>query len=293
LIVTGDAMCFGCSERFAPELLQEVGDTLFCRGCLGRMLRRVDERGARAPAPSATAGPALASTSASASASASGINGTTHAVRPDAGSVTDRAPVPRTAAADALCFVCGEPLDGGAGIELRGFAICAGCAGGLVGDDAPPAEPPGDTASHLAQAPPDGAGSPRAAGRAPVIDTPGTGTEWCHGCGRAMPGAGSYVLVGGRPHCPRCAAARGRRPGPVASAAPAAQAEDACDACCRPLGPAPVAETQGFRLCAACLHSDPELALALARARHQRRLARASRRVLDGDDDRDDDRGDD
>jgi hypothetical protein len=281
--VTGDAMCFGCSERFAPELLQEVGDALFCRGCLGRMLRRVDERGARAPA--ATPGPALASPS--------GANGATRAIRPDAGSAKDRAPVPRTAAADALCFVCGEPLDGGAGIELRGFAICAGCAGGLVGDDAPPAESPGDAASHLAEALPDRDSAPRASGRAPVIDTPGTGTEWCHGCGRAMPGAGSYVLVGGRPHCPGCAAARGRRPGPVANAAPGAEAGDACDACCRPLGSAPVAETQGFRLCAACLHSDPELALALARARYQRRLARASRRVLDGDDDRNDNGGDD
>ena len=62
-------------------------------------------------------------------------------------------------------------------------------------------------------------------------------------------------------------------------------AVESCDACDRALGAGPVAETEGFRLCAACLHSDRELAVALARSRHQRRLARASRRVLDGDDD--------
>jgi hypothetical protein len=63
---------------------------------------------------------------------------------------------------------------------------------------------------------------------------------------------------------------------------------DACDACDRTIDPAQVPETQGFHLCAACRNSDPELALAIARSRHQRRLARAGRRLLDrldGDDD--------
>jgi hypothetical protein len=176
--------------------------------------------------------------------------------------------------------VCGEPLAGEAFVELRGFAICASCAGGLVGDDAMPggAQEPDDGAIAAEPAQP--------AGAIPVHIqvTPGSATEWCSGCGRAMPGPGSYQLLDGRPHCAGCVAARGR-----SAVAPSPEAiptgGGVCDACARSAIPSSLRETSGFWLCAACRHSDPELAVALARARHQRRLARASRRLLDGDDD--------
>jgi hypothetical protein len=301
--MTGDAVvCFGCGERFASAMLEVVGDTMFCRSCLGRMLRRVDERSARGPAktsmPPAT-GRDL------------GANGARHAG--PAGSISDGGPdrspdrsPARTSAADAPCFVCGEPLDGDAVLELRGFAICARCAPGLLGEDPPADASLEDGCSDECSGEPDPAdraddASPRAAilsggdvrGSGPhraavppaVLETPGTGTEWCARCDRAMPGPGSYVLVDGRPHCPGCAAARQRS---ARSADEPFGADGGCDACGRTLGApdsGPVPQTQGFRLCAACLSSDPELAVALARARHQRRLARATRRLLDGDDD--------
>ena len=158
------------------------------------------------------------------------------------------------AAVDAPCFVCGEPLDGEPAIELHGFAICAGCARGLFCDDQADDEP----------------------GRCDrrVIDTPGSGTEWCSRCGRAMPGPGSYRLVDGRPHCAACVACRLDVLG-----------GDLCDACDRALAAGTAPGSHGFRLCAACRTSDPELALVLARARHRRQLARATRRILDGSDD--------
>ncbi|HEX3475003.1 MAG TPA: hypothetical protein VHT91_08175 [Kofleriaceae bacterium] len=268
------AACFGCGAR---DQLQEVGDTVFCPACLGRMLRRVDERTAESPGGRGRGGP---------------IAGP--ADRVPAG----RALLARTPAADALCFLCGDPLNGQGFVELRGFSICAGCSRSLVSED--PADgdgdagdPPingrsfaagagGEAAVLEDRSELDAAGSAQRPAAAAPIWTPGSSTEWCTRCGRAMPGPGSYVLIDGRPHCAACAAARMRdglrRGDPPASA-------EVCDACDRALGAGPVAETEGFRLCAACLHSDRELALALARARHQRRLARASRRVLDGDDD--------
>jgi hypothetical protein len=285
--VTG-AACFGCGAR---DQLQEVGDTVFCRACLGRMLRRVDERTAesaggrgRGPHGASDSGAPRASASAGATAGA-GERGDLPA---------GRAPLTRTPAADALCFLCGDPLDGQGFVELRGFAICARCSRSLVGDD-----PAGDGGSgdspingRAFQAGADDAAAlddrsegdadpaQRPAAAAPIW-TPGSGTEWCSRCGRPMPGPGSYVLIDGRPHCAACAATR-MRDGLRRGDSPAVEL---CDACDRALGAGPVTETEGFRLCAACLHSDRELALALARARHQRRLARASRRVLDGDDD--------
>lgn len=272
-------VCFGCGARPPTDPLEAVGDAVFCRACLGRMLRRVDERRAEPPGGRGLGGP----------------DGTIE--RSPAG----RAPLARTPAPDAPCFLCGEPLDGQGFVELRGFAICTRCSRSLLGDDPaaggdggpgdPPINgrafhaggPPGDAAAIEDRSRGDDAADP-ATGAAPFEQgtwTPGAGTEWCSRCGRPMPGPGSYVLIEGRPHCAACTAARVhdglRRPDP-------APAGEECDACGRALA-GPVAETDGFRLCAACLHSDRELAVALARARHQRRLARASRRILDGDED--------
>jgi hypothetical protein len=298
------AACYGCGARLPRALLETVGDTVFCRECLTQMLRRGDERRARAGAVPG----------------GNQVRGSTGAHQ-DVGAA-DPGPM-KAAAADAPCFVCGGALDGPTLFELRGFAICGGCARGLIGEGAAPDDAPAleraraavtgdveetldveiegaiesaiddatDGAAHAAHA------APRSVlpeGSSRVVVTPGSGTEWCSRCGRAMPGPGSYQLVEGRPTCPACVAAHAQRTARAASFASAAspEADDACDcdargvceACSRPIDPA-VRETQGFRLCAACLHSDPELALAIARSRHQLRLARAGRRLLEGEDD--------
>jgi hypothetical protein len=277
--------CFGCGNRFARELLEEVGDTVFCRACHARMLRRIDERRAR----SESSGPTATDARPPARGTASPLDGAHPA---------DRAAMAKPTAADAPCFVCGGPLAGATLFEVRGFAICGSCARSLIGDESAAVEPDLDDADdELDAAPrpiaPEGSGqaagplgSMTREGSSRIIDTPGTGTEWCSGCGRAMPGRGSYQLIAGRPYCPACVATRSAKTGPVrAVAEDEPSAADACDACDRPIDRAAVAETKGFRLCAACLNSDPELALAIARSRHQRRLARAGRRLLDGEDD--------
>jgi len=233
-------VCFGCGGSFDRALLEEVGDALFCRLCVGRLLRRVEERGgadgagARAPA-SAVGAPA----------------------------------------ADAPCFLCGEPLEGEAFVRLRGFAICAGCSRALAGD-------PIDEDGAPAAAAPDGDGDDDdRTGDRDRTGPPAAATEWCAGCDRALPGPGSYRLLEGRPHCPDCVAAHKLtrlRSGAIAVAEP-------CDACRREVDDGALRATRGFRLCLACIESDRELALALARARHRRRLERQGRRLLGQEDD--------
>lgn len=119
-------MCFGCGDRFESRLLEVVGDTVFCRACLGKMLRRVDKRreslygrhgscGHRGP---------LRVVDASTAATMSPV------------SAGDRVDLARPPAAGAPCFVCGEPLDGTAVIKLRGFTICARCSRRMLSEDA-------------------------------------------------------------------------------------------------------------------------------------------------------------
>ncbi len=251
------AACFGCGGRFERAQLEEVGDTVFCAACLARMLRRIDERGAIAGPTALTA---------------------LH--------VAPASRMPELPPADPPCFICDAPLEGTAFVELRGFSICAACSRGLLSEEVPAAAAsalvanddrpiaglagPDDPARH-------GAVRPR------VIETPGAGTEWCSGCGRAMPGPGSYQVVDGRPHCAACVAQR--RPTPRDASTDAPGIPEICDACRRPAAPSTLRDTRGFALCLACLDSDAALALALAQAHHRRRLARAGRRILDGGDD--------
>jgi hypothetical protein len=288
--------CFGCGQRFARDELEDVGDTVFCRACHARMLRRIDERRARGES-SGPIGPG-SPTGTSSPADPSGAMGGEVRIplRGSIGATSSTGPsgpLAKPAAADAPCFVCGGPLDGVTLFELRGFAICGNCARSLIGDESPADDAALDAADDLALDDDDELGDaprPIAPEGSSRIATPGSGTEWCTGCRRAMPGPGSYQLVAGRPYCPACVAARSRKTAPMRPPDDTmpdndAASPDACDACCRAIDPAAVPLTQGFRLCAACLHSDPELALAIARSRHQRRLARAGRRLLDGDDD--------
>jgi hypothetical protein len=218
-------VCFGCAGTFERAFLEEVGDQLFCHLCLGRLLRKVDDRGSVAS-------------------------------------------VPVSLPAEPPCFVCGGPLQGEEFVRLHGFAICTGCSRAFAGEE-PIDEGPTPVGPGLTPVTGDAADDDEP--RAP----PGSGTEWCAACGRPMPGPGSYHIIEGRPHCAACAATR-----------PASSRGEPCDACRRVTRVEVLTTTRGFRLCAACLENDPELALAVAQARHRRRLERQGRRLLgEGEDD--------
>jgi hypothetical protein len=252
--------CFGCGGSFERALLEEVGDALFCRLCLGRLLRRVEERGSGGAAERGSGGAGD---------------------RP-----ADPPPAVSAPAADAPCFLCGGPLEEEPFVRLRGFAICAVCSRALGGDLPDEGAADGEAQpAREARAPASGGdpdGDSDADSDGEPTATPGAGTEWCAGCGRPMPGPGSYQLVAGRPHCSACVAAR--RPRRAERGAGAAGLQP-CDACRRATEPDALRPTHGFRLCLACLESDPALALALAQARHRRRLERQGRRLLGEEDD--------
>lgn len=233
--------CFGCGGSFDRPLLEEVGDALFCRLCIGRLLRRVEERDADSDRP----GPRAAS---------------------DTIAVT--AP-----AADAPCFLCGEALEGEAFVRLRGFAICAACSRAFAVD---PVDE-GTRTAPVAEADRDHDGATN--GASDRSAAPAT-IERCAGCGRILPGPGSYRLLEGRPHCPDCVAAR-----PVPRRRSADPDAESCDACRRAVDAGHLREVRGFRLCLPCIESDRELALSVAQARHRRRLERQGRRLLGEEDD--------
>ena len=260
--------CFGCGGEFERALLEEVGDALFCRLCLGRLLRRVEERGGA--------------------------------------SIAIVAPVPASPLrAETPCFLCGGPLEEEPFVRLRGFAICAACSSSFAGEatesegrDEPENDNEDDNedeedddeveAADQARDEHEGAGDQDAR---PV--TPGAATAWCSRCGRAMPGPGSYRSIDSRPHCPACAPAHAAlaqppRPAPPDRSRPDPSRPDPapsgrpCDACRRTTEAGGLRITHGFLLCEACLESEPDLALALAQARHRRRLERQGRRLLGG-----------
>lgn len=143
--------------------------------------------------------------------------------------------------------------------------------------------------------------------------TPGTGVVVCAGCERPMPGPGSYRLLRGKPYCAACVPFFARLPAAVyeapASSGPASTSPISsgpassnpvpsgpasaspsssplarpgqCDCCRRGLDP-DAEPREGFELCSACLTSDAELALSVARARHRRALARLRSKLEGG-----------
>jgi hypothetical protein len=250
------AICFGCGGQFDRGGLKDVGDALFCPSCFARLrapireadgdqqdaaIERVLSRGRREPA----------------------------------------TPTPGPVEPVGLCFLCGRPAGADAFVRLREFVICRACSEELTEDMTTPGPSP------IAATPPvPPADIEIAPGAARPAHTPGTGTEVCAGCGRWMPGPGSYRLVDGRPFCPACAplaapgpaapGGRPRRPTPTPAPTPEVVPVDTplCDCCVRPLVASQFRATGGFWLCLACLDSDERLALAIARARYRRRLAR-------------------
>jgi hypothetical protein len=265
------ATCFGCAGSFEKTALKDVGDALFCGNCFARLLRPVVEHDgdpveallSRPPPPPA----------------------------PD--------PVE---SALGLCFLCMEPVGADAFVRLREFVICQTCSEELMRDLPAPSVDPGSAPGSL-PSPDAPAVAPRKAPPA-IIDTsaleggrpgprftPGAGTELCAGCGRSMPGPGSYRVIGDRPFCPACAPLAPRRPPVELTPTPAPTPEPVpvgvvlCDCCVRPLVANQFRLTGGYWLCLACLDSDTALAVAVARARYRRRLARMQR-SLDDDGDR-------
>ena len=276
LAILGRVMrrCFQCGKRTDAEQLTAVGDGEFCAACFRLLL---DARTDVAPAGAAPA-------------------------------VATEKPMPPASLARVAraCLVCERSIQGDAAVSFLGGEICAACNAQMqrelhAGEAEDPAAPGSGSAARASEK-----GDTRAAGalgvaraavtqrapapsgevlagdsaseNAPLVFTPGAETRWCAGCERPMPGPGSYRVIAGEPYCPACVpfysamnlGARPRHPTPVAQ--PGGRAVGAgCD-CCGAALELGAELREGFRLCTACLTSDAELALSVARARHRRKL---------------------
>lgn len=110
----------------------------------------------------------------------------------------------------------------------------------------------------------------------------------CAGCGKRIPEGGSKD-VNGEPYCPDCyyalpeeelhpqevaETAGFNSEEPVPSGVPEIEADPGCQSCGKEVPDASLKIIEGFPICQACLSSDAELAVHIARARHQKRLQR-------------------
>jgi hypothetical protein len=310
--------CFQCGALTDVAALTRVGDGEFCATCFRALLAvgaDTADGGAREEdaSPNARAG---ADARAGSTAAARAAPPATHA-RPGA---TPRARLP--APARSTCLVCDCDLTDAPAVVFLGGEICGPCSAEMAAElesahAAPSTEPSVDAEAGRAAraegaASAAGTGDPLASPSEPgaaLPFTPGTGVVACAGCERPMPGPGSYRVLRGKPYCAACVPFFARLPAAVyeapassglpsgnslppsspASSSPASASPSSsplarpgqCDCCRRALDP-DAEPREGFELCSACLTSDAELALSVARARHRRALARL-RSKLEGE----------
>jgi hypothetical protein len=300
--------CFQCGALTDVAGLTRVGDGEFCATCF-RALRAAggDVTDGGAPAddtPAKTSPGARAATSARAGAP-------TRAKTPAPAVPRAKPPAPER----STCLVCDCDLTGAPAVVFLGGEICGPCSAEMAAEleaahAGPSTEPSVDAEAGRAALAKEELSSAASEPDAALAFTPGSGVAICAGCERPMPGPGSYRMLRGKPYCAACipffarlepavyeapAAAGGpassasvsSRPASSvpASSVPASSSPQArpgqCDWCRRALD-ADAEQREGFELCSACLTSDAELALSVARARHRRALARLRAKLEGG-----------
>lgn len=184
------------------------------------------------------------------------------------------APAPAPEAKNQKCQVCSKELESGEGRDMLGLLFCPDCYDVLVKSPAIPARPEPDEEEV----------TPKVAQVRVDLRKP---TE-CHGCGRQIPVMGSKEFEGNR-YCPDCyqalpeIQAQKPKPFPVAAQKSAGRAEPQaglrCQACNREVLPENLKTVEGFEICRACLKTDPDSALDMARARHRKAMERMKKEL--------------
>ena len=178
------------------------------------------------------------------------------------------------------CSVCKRPVRPEEAKKLGIWSFCPECYGELE-SFARAAEPPeGEDAGAAAEE----GGEPEGGIAGVAVEL--TGFITCKGCGRRIPRGGSKI-VDGEPYCPDCSYALSEKEKEKGAASPvftppadvgrlasvaAEDGENRCGCCDRPLRKGSYDEVEGFALCRACLSTDPDLAVRIARERHRRLL---------------------
>ena len=201
---------------------------------------------------------------------------------------TVNAPVPEPDSKRKRCLICDTEIAEGAGRELAGLTFCLPCYENLVNQpDIPPRTKDDTSSAGMGRQEKPAVAQVRIDVHRPIP---------CSGCGRQIPGVGSKQF-NGKPYCPDCYYAlpeiKAQKPRPFPSAASAQQvkaeheqphAEEQaaglqCQACGRYVLPASLKMVEGFELCLACLTTDPDTALRIARTRHRQTLDRLKKEL--------------
>lgn len=240
--------CRGCDRELVEgEDYRMVAEWAFCPPCFENLMKGPDK--ASEPQPAERSEPA------------SGTEGPAPS------------PVP--------CSVCKRPLGPEEAKKLGIWSFCPECYCELESFAREAESPDGEGAGTAAQE----AEEPEGGIDGVTVEL--TGFTTCKGCGRRIPRGGSRS-VDGESYCPDCFYALSGKetekstapPVPIppdktdqSGEVPTREGEGRCACCDRPLRQGACEEVEGFALCRACLTTDPDLALRIARERHRRRLA--------------------
>ena len=194
---------------------------------------------------------------------------------------TVKTPAPETAREEQACQVCERKVAKGESHEMLGLVFCLPCYENLVKRPyIPPTFDIGDQ-----EAPIDPMGKPAVE----QVDLDFISTIHCYGCGREIPAISSKQF-NGYPYCPDCYYAlpeeETSKPETFPALAPEHQKREKkedvedreqqagmrCQTCQRQVLSENLKTVEGFEICLACLTTNRDMALEIARHRHRKIL---------------------
>lgn len=199
-----------------------------------------------------------------------------------------KTPAPEPVREKHKCLICEKGIEPGEGREMLGFAFCIQCYENLVKrPDIPPRAVSDDEEAGI---------SPWEKPAVEQVRVDFSTSVQCYSCGREIPAISSKQF-NEQPYCPDCyyrlpeIEALKPRPFPAAvsgkqdttetrQARPETQEDDLkCQACQRQVLPDNLKTVEGFEICMACLATDPDTALDIARTRHRKTLEKIRREL--------------
>jgi len=194
-------------------------------------------------------------------------------------------PAPTATSERQRCLVCEKEIETSMGCEMLGMTFCRECYENMVKKpDIPPRMEVDETET---MAPPE---KPAVMQVRVDLKSP----VQCYGCGRQIPAIAGKQFDS-HPYCPDCyyrlPEIKAQKPGPFPSAV-APQPEEThacteehkggrvCQACQRQVLPASLKTVEGFEICLACLTTDQDTALEIARTRHRKTLEKIRQELV-------------
>jgi len=197
-------------------------------------------------------------------------------------------PVPEPVSVKQKCLICENEIEDGERREMLGLVLCRTCYENLMmKPDIPSRAESDDEEAGI---------SPWEKPAVEQVRVDFSSSVQCYGCGREIPAISSKQF-NEHPYCPDCyynlpeIKAQKSRPFPAAVSGQQEKLEREeippgeheaglrCQACQRQVLPANLRTVEGFEICLACLTTDPDTALDIARTRHQRILEKMKKEL--------------